>query len=77
MGKRGLAGVTPGKPPTRPPTRRERGAAMGQGRRKGGNQETGGKVRPAKPWECGETTGPRGLRSGPQVPWNGGRGEGQ
>ena len=43
MCKRGPAGATLGNPPPRPPTRRERRAAMGQGRSKGGETEAGGK----------------------------------
>ena len=57
MRKCGQAGATPGKPPSRPPTRRERGDAMGRGRYKGGYKEVGRKHMPAKPWECGVTTG--------------------
>ena len=38
-GGRGQARATLGNPPLRPPTRRGHGAAMGQGRRKGGEKE--------------------------------------
>ena len=57
MGMRRPAGVTPGKPPPRPLLRQGRGASMGQGRRKGGKREPGGKIRVAKPRECRATTG--------------------
>ena len=56
-GEARAGGRTPGNPPPRPPTRRERGAAMVRGRRKGGDKEAGGKHVPEKPRECGETAG--------------------
>ena len=56
-GEARAGGRTPGNPPPRPPTRRERGAAMVRGRRKGGDKEAGGKHVPEKPRECGATTG--------------------
>ena len=57
MGMRGPTRATPVKPPLQPPTRRESGAAMGQGRRKGGDKDVSKKNVPAKPQECGATTG--------------------
>ena len=56
-GKRWQEVATPGKPPPRPPTRREHEAAMGRGKRKRGDPETGGENRTVKYWECRATTG--------------------
>ena len=52
MWERKRAGGTPGNFPQRPLTRRERWAAMRQGRDKGKKTEAGGKMWEAEPWEC-------------------------
>ena len=72
----GTAGATQGNPSPWPTTRRERKAAIGRGQRKGGTREAGGKIRAAKPWECGPTTGaarPLEWQTSPQE-WGTGRG---
>ena len=54
---RGPVGATNIKPPPQLLTRQGRGAAMGQGRGKGGTMEAGRKLREQNPWEWGGTVG--------------------
>ena len=61
MGKRGTAGAKLEKPHPRPPTRQELRAAMGRGRRKGGNTEAGGKKK------ASDTLGVRDDNRGPEA----------